>query len=86
MGYSDEQRHDLEETINSSEADVVLIATPIDLRKVCDIKKPAVRLFYELDGDSTEELAKIVRSGREGWPVGPHLHHQSALSLSGTRQ
>jgi predicted GTPase len=62
MGYSDEQRTDLEQTINASDADIVLIATPIDLRKVCDIRKPAVRLFYELDDKATEDLARIIKS------------------------
>ena len=34
MGYSEEQRKDLADTINASDADVVVVATPIDLRKV----------------------------------------------------
>ncbi|MFN2587948.1 MAG: cyclic 2,3-diphosphoglycerate synthase [Actinomycetota bacterium] len=49
MGYSEGQRRDLAETINASDADIVLVATPIDLRKVCDIDKPALRATYELD-------------------------------------
>jgi predicted GTPase len=60
MGYSDQQREDLSATINSSDADVVLIATPIDLRRICDIKKPAVRAFYELDEISTPTLKDIL--------------------------
>ncbi|MFN2390215.1 MAG: cyclic 2,3-diphosphoglycerate synthase [Actinomycetota bacterium] len=63
MGYSDEQRRDLSETINSSDADVVVIATPIDLRKVCDIQKPAVRANYELEEVSSPTLREIL-SGR----------------------
>jgi len=61
MGYSDEQRRDLSDTINSSDADVVLIATPIDLRKICEIDKPAVRATYELEPISTPDLAAILR-------------------------
>ena len=61
MGYSEEQRSDLSETINSSDADVVLIATPIDLRKVCDIQKPAVRASYELEEVSSPSLKDILR-------------------------
>jgi predicted GTPase len=38
----------------------VLIATPIDLRKICDIQKPAVRASYELDEISTPTLADIL--------------------------
>ena len=60
MGYSEQQRIDLAETINASDADVVLIATPIDLRKVCDIQKPAVRASYELEEVSTPGLKDIL--------------------------
>ncbi len=48
MGYGEEQIKDLEETINRSDAEVVIIGTPIDLRKVININKPAVRVTYEL--------------------------------------
>ena len=54
MGYSEEQRRDLAATINASDADVVLVATPIDLRKVCDIDKPALRATYELDDSASK--------------------------------
>jgi len=61
MGYSDQQRKDLSDTINASDADVVLIATPIDLRKVCDIRKPAVRATYELEPISEPDIAMILK-------------------------
>jgi predicted GTPase len=54
MGYSEEQRRDLAATINASDADLVLVATPIDLRKVCDIDKPALRATYELDDSASK--------------------------------
>jgi predicted GTPase len=60
MGYSEQQREDLAETINSSDADVVLIATPIDLRKICDIQKPAVRALYELEEISRPTLKDVL--------------------------
>lgn len=60
MGYSAEQRKDLEDTINASDADVVLIATPIDLRKICNLTKPAVRASYELEEVSSPTLADIL--------------------------
>jgi predicted GTPase len=64
MGYGDEQMKDLETTINKSDADLVIIGTPIDLRKVINIEKPALRVFYELQeiGQPTLEdaLKKIV--------------------------
>jgi predicted GTPase len=48
MGYSDEQIDELERTIDAAPVDVVLIATPVDLAKVADIRKPSVRVRYEL--------------------------------------
>jgi predicted GTPase len=49
MGYSDGQLAEMEKIIDAVEADVVVIGTPIDLRRVIDIKKPAVRVQYDLD-------------------------------------
>jgi predicted GTPase len=64
MGYGDEQMKDLETTINNSDADLVIIGTPIDLRKVINIEKPALRVHYELQeiGKPTLEdaLKKVI--------------------------
>jgi predicted GTPase len=48
MGYSDVQIKELEQTINSSNADLVLIGTPIDLGKLLKLDIPSMRLRYEL--------------------------------------
>ncbi|MCL5267881.1 MAG: cyclic 2,3-diphosphoglycerate synthase [Bacteroidetes bacterium] len=48
MGYGDKQVKDLEATINRSDCDTVIIGTPIDLRRVVKIKRPSVRVRYEL--------------------------------------
>jgi predicted GTPase len=48
MGYGNKQIRDLEKTINNSDADMVIIGTPIDLRKILNMNKPAVRVYYEL--------------------------------------
>jgi predicted GTPase len=48
MGYGKEQMNDLRETISRSDADLVLIGTPIDLRRLIDIDKPALRVTYRL--------------------------------------
>ena len=53
MGYSDSQRHELEETINRVPCDVVVVATPIDLARTIKLDKPSVRVRYEV-----EELGK----------------------------
>jgi len=64
MGYGDKQMKDLETTINKSDAELVIIGTPIDLRKVINIEKPALRVYYELQeiGKPTLEdaLKKII--------------------------
>jgi predicted GTPase len=49
MGYSDEQLHEFEAMINQTPVDVVVIATPVDLRRLVNIEKPAVRVFYDLE-------------------------------------
>jgi predicted GTPase len=62
MGYSAGQIKDMEETINAADVDLVLIATPIDLRKLIDIRHPAMRVSYELEEKGsalTEALAAL---------------------------
>jgi predicted GTPase len=49
MGYSPEQLADMEATITAADCDVVVIATPIDLRHLIGIEKPSVRVGYELE-------------------------------------
>lgn len=46
MGYGDAQVRDLEQTIAASDADVVVIATPVDLRRILTIRQPTVRVGY----------------------------------------
>ena len=48
MGYGATQMHELQETINATPCDLVLIATPIDLGGLLDITHPAQRVRYEL--------------------------------------
>src|SRR5436190_2837627 len=49
MGYSEGQLSEMEKIIDAAEVDVVVIGTPIDLRRVIDIRKPAVRVRYDLE-------------------------------------
>jgi predicted GTPase len=49
MGYSEGQLQEMEKIIDAAEADVVVIGTPIDLRRVIEIRKPAVRVRYDLE-------------------------------------
>jgi predicted GTPase len=61
MGYGDEQVADLEKTINAVDCDVVVIGTPIDLRKVVKINKPAVRVTYELQEIGKPNLEDVLK-------------------------
>lgn len=61
MGYGLEQIRDLEETINRTPVDMVLIATPIDLTRVLDIDKPHQRVRYELQEIGRPTLETLLR-------------------------
>jgi predicted GTPase len=61
MGYGDKQTSELAGTINGSDADVVLIGTPIDLRRIVDIEKPAMRVTYKLEEIGEPTLEGILR-------------------------
>jgi len=60
MGYSKKQVQELEKTIKNSDAEVVVIGTPIDLRRVLKIDKPAVRVGYELEQTAGADLGQIL--------------------------
>ncbi len=60
MGYSDQQIRDLESTINKVPCDVVIIGTPIDLKRIVKIKKPALRVTYELEEIGEPSLRTIL--------------------------
>jgi predicted GTPase len=60
MGYGDEQMRDLEETINSAECDLVLVATPIDLRRLINVRHPVDRVRYELQVIGRPTLEEIL--------------------------
>ena len=61
MGYGPEQVQDLENTINASDAEAVIIGTPIDLRRIIKIEKPAVRVMYELQEVGSPDLTDILK-------------------------
>jgi predicted GTPase len=61
MGYGRKQMKDLEETINRSDCDVVVIATPIDLRHLVNLNKPAVRVQYELQTIGSPSLEDVLK-------------------------
>jgi len=60
MGYGEKQTKELEETINRADADAVIIGTPIDLRRVTHLNKPAVRVKYELQEIGSPNLEEVI--------------------------
>jgi len=71
LGYSALQREALRETIERVDADVVVAATPIDLRHVVTVSKPILRVRYEFAEGGTlaetidEWLTRCPRRERE---------------------
>ncbi|MCJ7512393.1 MAG: cyclic 2,3-diphosphoglycerate synthase [Anaerolineales bacterium] len=61
MGYSKKQMKELQDTINRSDANLVLIGTPIDLAKLMKINKPAQRVRYDLQEIGQPTLEEILR-------------------------
>jgi predicted GTPase len=73
MGYGAQQTADLAATLDASDADLVLAATPIDLGRVMTLTKPVVRVRYELEQTQGTPLAELLapvveraRAAREG--------------------
>lgn len=66
MGYSAQQIADLEKTVNAADFDLALIATPIDLRKLIKIDRPALRVSYELKEVGSPNLEDALAPLIEG--------------------
>jgi predicted GTPase len=60
MGYSEEQIRDLEQTINNVDCDLVLFSTPIQLRRILSINKPAIRVRYEYKDHGDPMLEEVL--------------------------
>jgi predicted GTPase len=60
MGYSEEQIKDLEDTIRRCVCDVVVIATPTDLRRKIRIDQPTVRAYYDFNIDLLPVIDRFV--------------------------
>lgn len=60
MGYGAEQMQELEQTINNSNADLILIGTPIDLGRILTINKPTQRVRYELQEIGQPTLTDLL--------------------------
>lgn len=60
MGYGEQQTRELEATINAANVDLVIIATPIDLRRIINIKWPTERVSYELEEIGKPQLPGLL--------------------------
>jgi predicted GTPase len=60
MGYGRRQMDDLRQTIERSDADLVLIGTPIDLRRLIELDKPALRVTYKLQEMGEPTLKDVL--------------------------
>jgi len=60
MGYSKQQIKELEETINATDCDLVLIGTPINLKRLLKINKPAIRVRYEIEEIGRPTLEDVL--------------------------
>ena len=65
MGYSDAQRHELEQTIKRVPCDVVVVATPIDLARIIKIDQPSVRVSYEVEEIHKPAITKMLEQFTE---------------------
>jgi predicted GTPase len=61
MGYGEQQLKDLEETINNTDCDAVIIGTPVDLNRIITINKPSTRVHYELNEITQPNLKDILK-------------------------
>ncbi|NCB38174.1 MAG: GTPase [Erysipelotrichia bacterium] len=66
LGYGKKQVADLEKTINGCECDLIISATPIDISRVVKIKKPCLRVAYELQEIGRPTVAELVGNFLKG--------------------
>jgi len=61
LGYYDDQLVDLEKSIAATPCDLVLIGSPIDIRRVINLDKPAMRVYYELEEMGEPTLKSVLK-------------------------
>jgi predicted GTPase len=66
MGYNPQQRDALRKTIDDSDADVVVVGTPIDFARDVGISKPVVRVRYDFQDHGKPKLMNLIDEFLEG--------------------
>jgi predicted GTPase len=84
MGYGEEQVRDLEATIDRVPCDVVVVGTPIDLSRLVTIRKPVVRVRYELQEIGQPDLAQVITNflGRLSPPTPACTRHGKVMAMA----
>ncbi|MCA8960014.1 MAG: GTPase [Planctomycetes bacterium] len=62
MGYGQTQMNELQQTVNATDCDVVLVGTPMDLTRLLDIDKPALRVRYDLEEREPGQLRTAIEA------------------------
>jgi predicted GTPase len=60
MGYGPRQLADLAQTIQRTPCDLVLVASPVDLRRLIQIPQPVSRLAYRFEQTGGPPLASLI--------------------------
>jgi predicted GTPase len=60
MGYNDQQIKDMEDTLNNTEADVIIDGSPIDLAKLIKSNKPIVRVSYDIEAIKSPTIEEVL--------------------------
>jgi predicted GTPase len=60
MGYGEQQIKDLEKSVANTECDSVIIATPIDLKRLIKIDKPSTRVYYDLQEIGSPNFTEVI--------------------------
>lgn len=83
IGYGERQIRDLEETVRRVPCDLVVIATPVDLRRIVHIGQPTCRVAYELQELGKGDLGEIVRGflAEKGFTPGTRARRSEAGGL-----
>ena len=66
MGYGKEQLRELEETINRTNCDTIIVGTPIDLGRLLKVNKPTVRVTYDIEEIGHPDLKDVLEKFIKG--------------------
>ena len=84
MGYGDKQIADLEETINATPCDLVMVGTPIDLTRLLKINKTSARVTYDLKEKEPELMRSMIEQvAKKGQAARSHVTSGSVATANG---